>query len=100
VDGQEGQEFLVILPETDSGDAVKVAQKLRCAVSELTTQWGSENIAVTISMGVSGFKHGGTWTNAFNPPIRPSIAQKVGDATGLNAPSNDLPSPFLGLIEQ
>lgn len=53
-----GEEFLVILPETELGDAVTVAEKLRYAVSELVITWGSKNIAVTISMGVTGFKPG------------------------------------------
>ncbi|QER42407.1 diguanylate cyclase [Thermodesulfobacterium sp. TA1] len=48
-----GEEFIVVLPETDLKNAVMVAEKLRTAVEEL--EIGVNKIKVTISLGVSEY---------------------------------------------
>jgi two-component system chemotaxis response regulator CheY len=55
-----GEEFLLLLPDTDLANAAVVAEKLRYAVSGLAIQWEGEPIAVTMSMGVGQFSPGMT----------------------------------------
>lgn len=45
-----GEEFMVIMPETQLEDAAKTAERLRVAVAEMSL--GSLNVSVTISLGV------------------------------------------------
>lgn len=52
-----GEEFLVILPETDNDSARLLLDKLRCSISELKIDTGSEIISVTLSIGISQVSH-------------------------------------------
>ncbi|MBZ4681131.1 sensor domain-containing diguanylate cyclase [Thermodesulfobacterium sp.] len=49
-----GEEFIVVLPETDLKNAVLVAEKLRKAVEDL--EIGIHRLKITISLGVSEYK--------------------------------------------
>ncbi|WP_169357064.1 GGDEF domain-containing protein [Thermodesulfobacterium hveragerdense] len=49
-----GEEFIVVLPETDLKNAVWVAEKLRKAVEDL--EIGIHRLKITISLGVSEYK--------------------------------------------
>ncbi len=49
-----GEEFLVILPETEAEGALKVAERLRVAVAETHLDEAAA-VGVTISIGVSVF---------------------------------------------
>jgi diguanylate cyclase (GGDEF)-like protein len=51
-----GEEFLVLLPDTDRDGALVVAQALREAVAQSPAQWAGRNIHVTVSIGVGGGK--------------------------------------------
>lgn len=62
-----GEEFLVLLANTDLAGAVQVAEKLRMAVNDLTTDWEGTSIAVTISLGVGEFKPGMSMDECINP---------------------------------
>ncbi|HXE74593.1 MAG TPA: diguanylate cyclase [Candidatus Xenobia bacterium] len=54
-----GEEFLVILPESESEGALKVAERLRAAVAE-TRLAEADAVGVTISVGISVFpQHAG-----------------------------------------
>jgi len=53
-----GEEFMILLPETDTAQAMAVAQKLKARVSRNTTVWDGKSIAVTMSFGVGGFRPG------------------------------------------
>jgi len=48
-----GEEFLAILPNTSQKDAVKLAERLRIAVSKANIKSGDENIHCTISLGLA-----------------------------------------------
>ncbi len=48
-----GEEFVVVLPETASGDAVTVAEKLRLAVSEHAIDRDGDHVEATVSVGVA-----------------------------------------------
>lgn len=52
-----GEEFLILMPETELSSAAVVAERLRrlvCATTIPTTEGG---IRITVSMGVSGMSH-------------------------------------------
>lgn len=48
-----GEEFAIILPSTDDEGAMAVAENIRRAVEELAIHWESQNIPLTLSIGVS-----------------------------------------------
>ena len=48
-----GEEFLILLPDTDVTGALAVAEKLRVAVSTLQLRYGSAQLAPTISFGIA-----------------------------------------------
>ncbi|MBN2123463.1 MAG: diguanylate cyclase [Deltaproteobacteria bacterium] len=51
-----GEEFLVVLPETDEKGALTVAERLRNAVRESAVRVNGNEIRITASWGVSGFR--------------------------------------------
>jgi diguanylate cyclase (GGDEF)-like protein len=73
-----GEEFLLLLPDTDLDAAATVAEKLRQAVSELVIQWEGENIAVTMSMGVAQFRPGMTLDECLHPADQALYRAKTG----------------------
>src|SRR4051812_38923133 len=48
-----GEEFLVVLPDTDAGAADRVIEKLRCEAAKAEVAHAGEPIAVTVSIGVA-----------------------------------------------
>ncbi len=48
-----GEEFLVILPETTSDEAARVAERIRAEASGSTFQAGDSGVAITVSIGIS-----------------------------------------------
>jgi diguanylate cyclase (GGDEF)-like protein len=48
-----GEEFLVVLPETDEVEAVQIAERLRLATEEMRVASKNEDVQVTISLGVA-----------------------------------------------
>lgn len=73
-----GEEFLLLLPDTDLDAAVRVAEKLRQAVSELAIQWEGAGIAVTMSMGVGEFRPGMTLDACLRPADHALYRAKTG----------------------
>ncbi len=53
-----GEEFALVLPETDITKAVQVAERLREEASELSFQGIMEKLSITISLGVSTYPRG------------------------------------------
>ncbi len=52
-----GEEFTVILPETDLPNAVGVGERLRKAFEKLSFSSSKGGFSVTVSIGVTGFNH-------------------------------------------
>ena len=50
-----GEEFIVVLPETDQAGAVVVAERLRVTIQKCETQIEGRTISITASFGVTGF---------------------------------------------
>ena len=48
-----GEEFLLILPETDMDGALLLAERLRATTGEVPFDLGTENLKVTCSLGVA-----------------------------------------------
>ncbi|MDD2271400.1 MAG: diguanylate cyclase [Desulfuromonadaceae bacterium] len=61
-----GEEFLVVAPETDLKQAVILAERLRMIVSEANFSTDAEDVAVTVSMGVSMLQHSDTIETAIS----------------------------------
>lgn len=51
-----GEEFAVLLPETDHGDAIKTAERLRKAVAETPVDTGAGPVMLTVSIGVTSYR--------------------------------------------
>ena len=54
-----GEEFLILLPETDRGQGVVVAEKIRGRLAEAPFYAGGEAVEVTASFGVAQYEAGG-----------------------------------------
>ncbi|MGL4243282.1 MAG: PleD family two-component system response regulator [Beijerinckiaceae bacterium] len=61
-----GEEFVVLLPETDPEIAAKVAERIRNKVEKhpFGIEGGKRVLNVTVSIGVAGFTHGHTTADA------------------------------------
>jgi two-component system cell cycle response regulator len=61
-----GEEFVVVMPETDLASAIAVAERLRLAVAEqpFAIKASREQVAVTISVGVAATIEGGDHRDA------------------------------------
>lgn len=53
-----GEEFLILLPETDGANALGVAEKLRQLVAEYTLDIEGTKIGTTVSLGVAVYQQG------------------------------------------
>jgi diguanylate cyclase (GGDEF)-like protein len=53
-----GEEFVIVLPETDLHDACEIAERTRAGIAALTVQAGGASTSVTASFGVSTFRMG------------------------------------------
>jgi len=53
-----GEEFTIILPETDIYQARKVAERLQSVIKKHTFQPNGEDVTITISVGVTQYKTG------------------------------------------
>lgn len=53
-----GEEFTIMLPNTDYSSALNIADKLRSLVEEYIVQYHDQNIQITITIGVATTQHG------------------------------------------
>ncbi|MBF0290494.1 MAG: GGDEF domain-containing protein, partial [SAR324 cluster bacterium] len=47
-----GEEFIIVLPETDRENAEKVAEKIRGAIENQEVKWNNQLLKVTSSFGI------------------------------------------------
>lgn len=62
-----GEEFLLLLPDTDLSAAAQVAEKLRRGVADLSIRWEENSITVTMSLGVALFRPGMSLDECIHP---------------------------------
>ncbi len=60
-----GDEFVLLLPETDAEGAMRIAQKLLDAIETCAFHFREKKVTITISCGVSEFKKGDSPAEAF-----------------------------------
>jgi len=60
-----GEEFVMLLPETEVKNAQAVVEKLRKAIEECEFHHGETRVAITVSGGMTQFKKGDTIEGAF-----------------------------------
>jgi diguanylate cyclase (GGDEF)-like protein len=53
-----GEEFLLMLPETPSADAMVLAERVRVAIEKMHCLEGGSEIALTVSIGVADYRMG------------------------------------------
>ena len=58
-----GEEFLILLPETDLSQGKLSAERLRAAIEQLETKYNGHIIKVTMSFGISEFKDGQSYNS-------------------------------------
>jgi diguanylate cyclase (GGDEF)-like protein len=51
-----GEEFIILLPETNERNALMMAERLRQQVAETPTRWDAQSIQITVSIGLACFK--------------------------------------------
>ncbi len=59
-----GEEFLILLPETESEPALEVAERLRQAIADTRIPWQAHSLSVTISIGVATIQETDTGIDA------------------------------------
>lgn len=55
-----GEEFLIVAPEADLEQALKLAERLRISISSSSFSSDTEELSVTVSTGVTLWQHGDT----------------------------------------
>ncbi|MDP2286321.1 MAG: diguanylate cyclase [Pseudohongiella sp.] len=50
-----GEEFAIILPDTDGQQALAVAERLKQQISKLRLEWQDQSLTITVSMGISEY---------------------------------------------
>ena len=86
-----GEEFVVILPNTNCTQAAIVAEKLRKRISENEHYFGIERIQITVSIGVAS-------VTANRPDIRELI--KLADTALYEAKKEDETKSYLPILTQ
>jgi len=51
-----GEEFIIVLPQTDAVQALVIAERIRSLVSEISVATGTEALTMTISIGVAVYE--------------------------------------------
>jgi diguanylate cyclase (GGDEF)-like protein len=59
-----GEEFALVMPDTDADMAMRVAERIRIAVQMSVVEWKSERLSITISGGVAAFAANGVTAEA------------------------------------
>ena len=67
-----GEEFLMVLPNSEASQAVRLAERIRVAVSQDPFRLGNQDLTVTVSQGVT------TWTDPYPIPIERLIQSADG----------------------
>ncbi|MBB6481590.1 sensor domain-containing diguanylate cyclase [Spirochaeta isovalerica] len=83
-----GEEFVVIAPLTDENSAMKAAERLRKAVSEIRVDTGFGSFSFTISLGITTHTKGDTYSSLNE---RADVALYLSKESGRNCATQKLP---------
>ncbi len=73
-----GEEFVVLLPETNAEDALAALDKIRAAIAKTSFHYRDEPLPVTLCMGIAEFQPGDTAETVFDRADRALYAAKSG----------------------
>ena len=73
-----GEEFAVLLPETNMDGAMAIAERIRHAIEALILEWEEKTFRITISIGAAKFVDGATIDDTLNAADRALYAAKTG----------------------
>lgn len=59
-----GEEFALLMPDTDAEMAMRVCERIRAAVQMGGVEWGGQRLSITVSGGVAAFALHGTTSEA------------------------------------
>lgn len=60
-----GEKFLILLPNTDAEQALKIAENLRQLIENSPFSFRKERVFITVSIGIAQLQHNETHNNAF-----------------------------------
>lgn len=80
-----GEEFIILLPETESAGAVQLAERVRSRIEKAGTS-GADEIAITVSIGVASYNGGDDFDALFRRADKALYAAKE---SGRNRVVND-----------
>ena len=69
-----GEEFILLLPETDVEGAATLAEKLREAVADNVFEFGDERLGLTMTFGIASHRKGERLEACVAGHIRPELA--------------------------
>jgi diguanylate cyclase (GGDEF)-like protein len=55
-----GDEFIILLPEAESTQAVKASGRIRAAIENTSLEISGEDISITVSIGIASYPEHGT----------------------------------------
>lgn len=83
-----GEEFVVILPETDKKNAVNVAEKLRKHIADMDMKFMGKSITITVSIGVASVSSEDKGVTSQELMNRADMALYVAKNSGRNTVGN------------
>jgi diguanylate cyclase (GGDEF)-like protein len=88
-----GEEFLLILPETSDGAALRTVDRLRLIVADLDWSAISNDLHVTMSAGIATLRPATPQTPFSHAPTSFSIKPRIWGETGLPRPNLNFRQP-------
>jgi GGDEF domain-containing protein len=62
-----GEEFILLLPETNLEGAALLAERLRASVASTRFEFGDESLGVTMTFGIAAYRRGELHGNMYRP---------------------------------
>ncbi|UJJ30073.1 biofilm regulation diguanylate cyclase SiaD [Halopseudomonas maritima] len=79
-----GEEFLILLPETDAAAAAQVMERVRAAIERLTIRVQDESVSMTISIGVAKHQPASSYSDTISRADHALLVAKRGGRNQLS----------------
>ncbi|MEH6493572.1 biofilm regulation diguanylate cyclase SiaD [Halopseudomonas sp.] len=79
-----GEEFLILLPETQADAAARVMERVRTAIEHLTIRAQTDSVTVTISIGIAEYQAGESYSETINQADHALLVAKRGGRNQLS----------------